>query len=136
MSDNTDEFYKTLTYSNTEFDKQVLFIASGTFGVSFAFIDKVVRIQEASNKNLLICSWYILGATIFLSLFAHFMSIMANRWAIKNCPPKENTDEKKEAHYCRKEKYWNFSIRAINLIMIISLLTGIIFFINFINCNI
>ncbi len=136
MSDNTAELYKTLTYSNTEFDKQVLFIASGVFGISFAFIDKVVKLQEASHKCLLIWSWYILGGTIFLSLLAHFISIMANRWAIKNCPPADNEDEKREAHYCKKEKYWNITIRAINLIMITSLLLGIIFFVNFINYNI
>jgi hypothetical protein len=34
------ELYKTLNYSNEQFDKHILFIASGALGISFAFIEK------------------------------------------------------------------------------------------------
>src|SRR5512145_491654 len=79
----TQQQYDALKYSNEQFDKNVLFIASGALGISFAFIDKVIPdLANAVKTNLLIGSWYFFAGVIFISLVAHFISIMANRWAI------------------------------------------------------
>ncbi|HEX2921871.1 MAG TPA: hypothetical protein VHO50_11975 [Bacteroidales bacterium] len=46
MSDDNyiREQYQALKYSNEQFDKNVLFIASGALGISFAFIEKVIPV--------------------------------------------------------------------------------------------
>ena len=61
--------YQALTYGNEQFDKNVLFIASGALGISFGFIEKVVpNLAEANCTNYLIDSWYFFAGVIFLRI--------------------------------------------------------------------
>lgn len=134
MSEDQDkstlsEHYKALSYSNTEFDKQVLFIASGALGISMSVIDKIVTLDHATNKCLLMASWFIFGLTIFISLLNHFISQKAIRWSIKNA----NMDA---AAYDPIEKVWNTVISIFNISMMILLLLGISLLICFIDINI
>lgn len=131
MADDTciKEKYQALTYGNVQFDKNVLFIASGALGISFGFIEKVVpEIDTAKNNHLLIDSWYLFAGVIFLSLVAHFISIMANRWAIVN-------DAMVGVRYNKISRNWNYVIRAANILMIAGLFTGIILLIAFVKQN-
>ena len=129
-SDCLKEKYQALNYGNEQFDKNVLFIASGALGISFGFIEKIVpKIAEAKDKCYLIDSWYCFAGVIFLSLVAHFISIMANRWAIIN-------DNMEGVKYSKVSKQWNVVIRAFNFVMIAGLFVGIILLISFVNQNI
>jgi hypothetical protein len=136
MSNHSDELHKTLTYSITEFDKSIVFIASGALGISMAFIDKIVKLEIAKDKEFLLIAWYLFGSTIFLSLVTHFISVYAVRWAICNRPDQDNEDEAKEANYLVRELIWNLTIRGLNILMIITLFIGIILFLYFIQNNI
>lgn len=61
--------YQALSYGNEQFDKNVLFIASGALGISFGFIEKVIpNLDTALSTNILILSWYCFAGVIFLSL--------------------------------------------------------------------
>lgn len=122
------EQYQALKYSNEQFDKNILFIASGALGISFAFIEKIVPdLQNAVSSYCLITSWYCFAGVIFICLVAHFISILANRWAI------EKTDNE---NYKKMVKRWNLTIRTINILMIFGLFIGIILLIQFIKLNI
>ena len=122
------ELYNTLSYSNQQFDKNVLFIASGALGVSFAFIDKLVpNLDNAIGKNYLINAWYCFAGVIFISLISHFISSLSIRWSITNYG-KDNMD--------RGVKKWNWAIRGLNIFMMIGLLIGTLLLIRFINQNI
>lgn len=122
--------YQTLSYGNEQFDKNVLFIASGALGISFGFIEKVVpNLAIAQNKNFLIDSWYCFAGVIFISLVAHFISTFAIRWSIEN----DNIEEEK---YMRISGRWNWCIRALNIFMILGLFFGIILLIIFVKQNI
>lgn len=130
MSDDkyTDEQYEALNYSYQQFDKNVLFIASGALGISFAFIEKIVpNLTQAKEKCLLIDSWYFFAGVIFISLVAHFISSQSIRWAIKNCNKKR---------YGRTMKKLNWVIRIINMTMIVGILVGIVLLILFVKHNI
>ncbi len=125
----TQQQYDALKYSNEQFDKNVLFIASGALGISFAFIDKVIPdLANAVKTKLLIGSWYLFAGVIFISLVAHFISILANRWAIAH-----NDEEPNYRKCCNR---WNLTLRTINIVMIIGLLLGIVWLIRFVNLNI
>jgi hypothetical protein len=131
MSDDgyIQQQYEALKYSNEQFDKNVLFIASGALGISFAFIDKIIPdLANAINSSLLIKSWYFFAGVIFISLVAHFISIMANRWAIMH--------DDNEQNYDKVRNRWNLTLRTINILMIIGLLLGIVMLIRFVNFNI
>lgn len=131
MSSNEDqqyiqELYKTYMYSGSQFDKQVLFIASGAFGLSFAFIDKLIpKISCAADKHYLIYSWSIFACVIFISLINHFISMYSIGWRIKNPNDDKNP-------ILQKLNYW---IRTLNILMILGLLTGSSLLIIFININ-
>ncbi len=117
-------------YSVEQFDKSILFIASGALGGSFAFIKDVIPdLSKAFGKWLLISSWYIFGIVIFISLVNHFISALACSRSIKHA-------ELPYKKFNRKIKKWNNWIRALNVVMIVLILLGTIFLINFINQNI
>lgn len=122
--------YQALSYGNEQFDKNVLFIASGALGISFGFIEKVVpNLACAENKNFLIDSWYCFAGVIFISLVAHFVSILANRWAIVN-------DHIEDASYNKISGWWNLGIRTLNILMILGLFFGVLLLIIFVKQNI
>jgi hypothetical protein len=130
------EQYNALKYSNEQFDKSIQFIASGALGVSFAFIEKIVKLEHAVCKCLLINAWYAFAWVIFISLATHFISIMANRWAIENLFDENADDKTKEDYFNKANWYWNYPIRALNVSMIIGLLIGMLYLISFIKHNI
>lgn len=121
------ELYKALTYSNEQFDKHVLFIASGAFGISFAFIEKIVKLETAICKDYLINGWYFFAGVIFISLVNHFISILSQRWTIVHYS---------DDNYKEKEKSWRYTIRTLNILMVIGLLIGAILLVSFIKLNI
>jgi hypothetical protein len=65
------EFYVQKNEKTCEyFDKNIITVATASFGVSFAFIDKIVNVAAASYKLLLIVAWAFFAASIMISLFS------------------------------------------------------------------
>lgn len=125
-----DAKFRTLEYSIAQFDKNVLFIASGALGISFAFIEKIVpNLIHAENKHFLINSWYCFAGVIFISLVAHFISILAIRWAIIH-------DDLEKIKYKKITGWWNWCVRTLNILMILGLFLGVILLVLFVKQNI
>ena len=119
--------YQALSYGNEQFDKNVLFIASGALGISFGFIEKLVPdLSATQHKCYLIDSWYCFAGVIFISLLAHFISMMSIRWSIQN----ENSE-----NYDKVSNVLNWLIRSFNILMIFGLFIGIILLISFVKQN-
>lgn len=128
--DHRKENVATLCYSIEQFDKNIVFIASGALGVSFAFIKDIVPdLTQAHCQDLLVGSWYTFAIVIFICLTCHFVSILGHRWAVDNA----HLNDKK---FNAGVKSWNRWIRGINIVMIVGLLLGGILLISFINKNI
>jgi hypothetical protein len=89
----------------------------------------VPDLSATAHKCYLIDSWYCFAGVIFLSLVAHFISVMANRWAIVN-------DDGEPDKYNKISRLWNYTIRGFNILMIIGLFAGILLLIAFVNQNI
>ena len=107
--------HELLKYSIQQFDKNVIYIASGAFIISFAFLKELISdISCAEHKNWLITSWVIFAIVIFISLLAHWISSLAQAWDIKT----ENLDYDA---YIKKARGWNWSLRILNLSTISSL---------------
>ncbi len=120
--------YNTLNQSAQEFDKQCMYIASGAFTVSFAFIKDIVKLTEAKEAWCLTYSWYWFAIVIIISLLGHFLSMLFNYKAIKFA---DETPEK----FNNKIKKFNLTIYTFNVLSIIGILIGAFLLIKFVNIN-
>ena len=139
MADDDDtlisEKYKAWTYSTQEFDKAIVFIASGALGVSFAFIEKLIKMTPATmHKELLTQSWYMFAVVIFTSMLSHYVSIEANRWAISHHVEQDAVQTEKDKYEYDAAKF-NWVNRGLSFIMVFLLLIGFFLLIGFIQWN-
>lgn len=122
--------HDVLKYSVEQFDKNILFIASGALAGSFAFIKDIIGdLSHSVGKIWLVTSWYFFAVVIFISLINHFISALAHTKSIKY-------NKYSNKKFNKKIRKWNLIIRGLNIMMIILVLIGTIFLINFINNNI
>jgi hypothetical protein len=59
---------------DASFDKNLIALAAGSFGVSFAFIDRVVPLKEAVQTWVLGLSWALFGLTLVIALLGFRLS--------------------------------------------------------------
>lgn len=121
------ELNEALRYANQQFDKNVLFIASGALGISFAFLEKILKDLETTDyKWLLFASWYLLASVILISLYSHYLSGRAISWAIINM-----YEDDCEEQVNKKNKL----IRRFNIAQMVGLFLGIISLVIFLHLN-
>ena len=69
-----DELKAIIQYSISKFDDQILYISSGALGLSLGFIKDIVPLGSAAYRWVLVTSWWVLAATIIISLVSHLVS--------------------------------------------------------------
>lgn len=121
-----EQLNKAYIESSSQFDKQILFIASGALGISLAFIKDIVKLDIATSKNLLLLSWIFFGAVILICILSHYTSLKAINFKI------ENLYQKKD----KTSKLFDFFTKLFNILMIVFLATGLILLFVFIGINI
>jgi hypothetical protein len=57
-----------------QFDKTAFAVAAGSFGVSFAFIDKIVPMEAAIYKPILTIAWACFGACLLMIVIGYRIS--------------------------------------------------------------
>ncbi|WP_157208909.1 hypothetical protein [Mariniflexile maritimum] len=112
--------------SASQFDKQLLFVASGALGISLAFIKDIIQLNIASNKALLLLSWISFGVVILINVISHYTSLKAINYKI------ENIDHNSDKH----SKKYNLVTKWFNVLMIVFLTSGLILLNLFICINI
>ena len=124
------ELYKAYDYATTEFDKSLTFISSGILAVSFAFIEKIIKLKEAKSKETLIEGWYLLGIAIVLSSAAHLINIFLLRLTIIYHKPEDDKYQK------RIRVFGDLFIQLLNVSTLTLILIGSLKIISFIKTNI
>jgi hypothetical protein len=61
-------------HEDNQFCKYTAMFAAGAFGVSFAFIDKIVPFQEALYKPVIVAGWACFAVTLFINVAIHLIS--------------------------------------------------------------
>ena len=117
---------KAYLESSGQFDKQILFVASGALGVSFAFIKDLVKLSDATHKSYLIMAWVSFGIVILLSIISHYTSLKAINNKIRNLNYEVDSSSKKFNGYTK----W------INVLMIVFLGIGLLWLTLFVAINI
>jgi hypothetical protein len=66
-----------------DYDKTVVSLSGGALGVSFAFLDNIVKGRPLTNPNLLFVAWACWSISLLVVLASFFFSIRALRKAQK-----------------------------------------------------
>lgn len=117
--------------SEDDYEKYITLISSGALGLSITFIEKIVPLNSAIYKWILILGWILLTITLFVSLLSHFFSRKYSEKTI------EDVDNDLEYESISKNitkrnnylEYFNFST-------ITTLFLGIISIVIFVSINI
>jgi len=74
-----ESFNQTSVEAYATFDKSLFTVAAGSFGISFAFIDKFVAFGQAAHPALLIVSWACFALCLIAVILGHFISAESYR---------------------------------------------------------
>jgi hypothetical protein len=66
--------YENKLKSEDDYEKYLTLISSGALALSITFIEKIVNLNNATCKGLLIAGWVLLTITLLGSLLSHFFS--------------------------------------------------------------
>lgn len=81
MSQDNDKYwlslYETYKESSKQFDRNVLYIASGALVLSLNFITEIIDFDNVNCKYLLLISWSLFVFVIVISLLSHYVSMKA-----------------------------------------------------------
>jgi len=69
--------------SQQAFDKTVMALSSGALGVSFAFVDKIVRPGSPVAMSYIAAAWFCWVGSLTLVLVSHYFSALAMRKTVK-----------------------------------------------------
>jgi len=113
-----NEIRKIRGYSSEQFDKLIVYLSSGALVLTMGFVKDIVKINENTDKSLLVTSWILYASALILILISHKTSIKAMDLELNN-----------------KEKFsdiFDIITDMFNWFSVICLLIGIITFVLFI----
>lgn len=114
----------------SEFEKTLKYVSSGALTFTLFFIEKIVKLPEASTKFLLICGVVLLASSLLLTLLADQISKMFVVRHIKNFDHRVDNDTLMKG-ILRKNRV----IDNMNWIILALISSGIISIIVFIGIN-
>lgn len=122
------QVFETLNKSQDDFEKQLSYISAGSLGLSMIFIEKIVTLNNAHSKWLLITSWILLATTLFINLISHLVSSHYNYKILDDVQKRIDTK--------LSVVKFNCVINTLNLVTVITLILGMLFLIIFSSINI
>jgi len=91
-----------------QFDKITMTVAAGSFGISFAFIDKVIPLSAAVYKPVLAAAWACFGICILLLLIGYRIgSIVYRAMSEEEKRNIENMYENRPIAYKKRNTFLN-----------------------------
>lgn len=127
---NTDResFQKVIDASENDFEKSLTFISAGALGLSMGFIEKIVSLDSATCKSILIAGWILLTVTLGLNLISHMIS---KKMSQKSQDDHDNNHE--NLHLRIRSR--NATIDRINWLTVALLVIGISLIVIFVSIN-
>lgn len=112
---------KTREYSSEQFDKLLVYLSSGALVLTLGFAKEIVKITDKTDVRLLIISWSLFALSLLFVLISHKTSLISMDLEL--------------AGKKKKSDRMDVITDVFNWSALISLITGITFFIIFISCN-
>jgi hypothetical protein len=135
-SSRIDTFTKAGQEEDDKRDKWTMMLASGSFGLSFAFINQIVPLKEASYLPLLLSAWACFLAVLVIGLVGFLISGL-----LHTCLAEEESKNLQLRYEGKKPIYKNRSIAfdtnaALGYLSLLCFVGGSICLIIFIGKNI
>jgi len=116
-------------------EKWLMTVASGSFGLSFAFIDQIVKIENASHFEFLVTSWSCFILVIILGITGFIVSSFCHSSLVK-----EENGNLSLIYAGKKPKYKKRSLffspnAVLQYISVLLLVLGLVFIMLFIAKN-
>lgn len=133
MDDSLRQFredtLKAYNRNQDDFEKQLIYISSGSLGLSMFFIEKVVKdIMTTEMKGVLCLGWIFLTATLLINIYSHYL---ANKFNYKTVQEIDSDSYNYNIAIRR-----NTSLQKINYSSLIFLVLGILSIVFFSSYNI
>lgn len=129
LSDDDKQYWQSLyemyKESSKQFDRNVLYIASGALVLSLTFIKEIIDFNKVQCKPLLIISWSLFVLIIVISLLSHYFSMRAINQKMQTI---ENDNDPSSS-------FLNSIVSGINIVMIILLPLALLFLMIFTYLN-
>jgi hypothetical protein len=113
-----------------EFDKALLKLSAGAFGISFVFLKEITKSETITCKTVLELAWLFWGLTLGFSLLGFFASHQANRNAqvvymryLKSTSPGRR---RKTINYKKLRGKWGITVEWLNPLGGICFILGLI----------
>jgi hypothetical protein len=68
------EYRRIQLDEDSKFNRNIMFLSGGAFGISFAFIDRIIPFRGADYKFILLASWTAFAAAVVFSVIIHLAS--------------------------------------------------------------
>jgi hypothetical protein len=69
-----DKIEDSISESQNDFEKNLVYLSAGALALSMGFIEKIVSFDKADDKWILVVSWGFLASTLLLNLASHLIS--------------------------------------------------------------
>ncbi len=112
-----------------EYDKAVMALSGGAFGVSLAFLKDVLGEKELNCTQALLAAWICWGASVTATLFSYYTSTVALRRAVKQ------TDDR-EVYLKLLGGPFNLITKTLNVLGGVLFLAGVLSIVFFVSQNI
>ena len=117
------------------FHKSILTLAAGSFGVSFAFINQIVPLQEAFQLNTLVIAWLFFGLSIIFTILESRIGSLVQDKLLNDI--EENIEKGYEGKPYKKTNKWLVMLptRILNWAAFILFTMGVLCLLYFVYIN-
>jgi len=130
------EYREVQITQDSLFNKYIITITAGLFGVSFAFIDKLVPFQTANYRAVMVCGWALFAATLVVAIVCHLVSSFIHGKYCQDVAEDIQRGYKGEPYIQRKRWYYRWVLNALYVVSFLGFLGGIVCLILFVLLNI
>jgi hypothetical protein len=109
---------KDRDYAQEQFDKLIIYIASGALVLSIAFVNEIIKVIDPKTLFSLKLSWVLFVTALLLNLSSHRSAIVAMNQFLKS--------------YNNSSNLWDKITRALDFSSFIALFGGIVLFLFFV----
>jgi hypothetical protein len=118
------------------FNKYITTITAGLFGVSFAFIDKIVPFQTADYRVVMVCGWALFALTLIAAITCHLASSFVHGKYCEDVAENIRRGYEGKPFIQRKRWYYHWALNVLYAMSFLGFLGGIACLILFVILNI